>query len=95
MSAPNWVFTRVAKQMLTIDPVARSSMWEDLQAGRPTEVDWINGEVIKLAESLGTRAPVNETLVKLMHQQEKDPRPWDAESLLNELKKVGIGGKTR
>jgi 2-dehydropantoate 2-reductase len=82
MSSPDWVFTRVAKKMLTIDPVARSSMWEDLQAGRPSEVDWINGEVVRLAESLGTTAPVNQKLVELMHQQEKDPRPWGPESLL-------------
>lgn len=88
MSSPNWVFTRVAKQMLTIDPVARSSMWEDLQAGRPTEVDWINGEVVKLAESLGTRAPVNQKLVELMHQQEQNPRAWDPESLLQALKQA-------
>ncbi len=88
MSAPNWIFTRVAKQMLTIDPVARSSMWEDLQAGRPTEVDWINGEVVKLARSLGSQAPVNQKLVELMHQQEKDPRPWGPESLLKVLKQA-------
>jgi 2-dehydropantoate 2-reductase len=88
MSSPNWIFSRVAKQMLTIDPVARSSMWEDLQAGRPTEVDWINGEVVKLARSLGTEAPVNQKLVELMHQQEKDPKSWAAESLLKVIRKA-------
>jgi 2-dehydropantoate 2-reductase len=88
MSAPNWVFTRVAKKMLTIDPVARSSMWEDLQAGRPTEVDWINGEVVRLADSLGARAPVNQKLVELMHQQEKNPRPWGPESLLKAIEQA-------
>ena len=86
MAAPNWIFTRVAKQMLTIDPVARSSMWEDLQAGRPTEIDWINGEVVKLADSLGLKAPVNQRLVELMHEQEQDPKPWGPTTLLNELR---------
>jgi 2-dehydropantoate 2-reductase len=88
MSAPNWLFTRLAKQMLTIDPVARSSMWEDLQAGRPTEVDWINGEVVKLAKSLAAEAPVNQKLVELMHQQEQDPVPWSGASLLQAVKNV-------
>lgn len=88
MTAPNWIFTRVAKQMLTIDPVARSSMWEDLQAGRPTEVDWINGEVVKLAKSLGAEAPVNQKLVELMHEQEKNPRPWGPKSLLQTIKQT-------
>lgn len=88
MSSPNWIFSRVAKQMLTIDPVARSSMWEDLQAGRPTEVDWINGEVVRLARSLGTEAPVNQKLVKLMHEQEKNPGPWSPGSLLQAVKQA-------
>jgi len=86
MSTPDWLFTRLAKQMLTIDPVARSSMWEDLQAGRPTEIDWINGEVVKLAERLGKDAPVNRKLVKLMHQRENQPRDWNAAELLNALR---------
>jgi|TARA_R100000687_G_scaffold36536_1_gene29815 2-dehydropantoate 2-reductase len=85
MSLPDWLFTRLAKRMLTIDPVARSSMWEDLQAGRPTEIDWINGEVVKLAEKLGTDAPVNRKLVRLMHQREETEKTWGASELLNEL----------
>lgn len=85
MSLPDWLFTRLAKRMLTIDPVARSSMWEDLQAGRPTEIDWINGEVVKLAEKLGTEAPVNRKLVRLMHQRERTEKTWGASELLNEL----------
>ncbi|WP_421910409.1 2-dehydropantoate 2-reductase [Marinobacter sp.] len=82
MSLPDWLFTRLAKRMLTIDPVARSSMWEDLQAGRPTEIDWINGEVVKLAEKLGTDAPINRKLVQLMHEREKIPKAWGARELL-------------
>ena len=60
-------------------------MWEDLQAGRPTEIDWINGEVVKLAEKLGTDAPVNRKLVRLMHQREETEKTWGASELLNEL----------
>jgi 2-dehydropantoate 2-reductase len=52
--------------MLAIDPHARTSMWEDLQAGRRTEIDYLNGEVVRLAESLGRRAPVNAKLVELI-----------------------------
>ena len=90
MSMPDWLFTRLAKRMLTIDPVARSSMWEDLQAGRPTEIDWINGEVVKLAEALGTDAPVNRRLVQLMHEREKTPRMWNAHELLAEVSDLSL-----
>ena len=87
IKAPDWLFTRLAGKMLAIDPVARSSMWEDLEAGRATEVDWINGEVVNLAQSLGTEAPVNETLTELVHDSEQQRREWTASELLTFLQK--------
>jgi 2-dehydropantoate 2-reductase len=36
---PDWLFRRVARRMLAIDPKARSSMWEDLERHRPTEIE--------------------------------------------------------
>ena len=89
MRTPNWLFTRIAKRMITIDPLARSSMWEDIEAGRPTEVDYLNGEVVALATSLNTRAPVNQALTQLIHQCEHDPtQAWPAPALLAHLKGV-------
>lgn len=85
MTAPDWLFTRLARSMLAIDPVARSSMWEDLEAGRPTEVDWINGEVVRLAEGLGKDAPVNRTLTRLVHECEEHRQQWPANRLLAAL----------
>ncbi|MNF05098.1 2-dehydropantoate 2-reductase [compost metagenome] len=46
-------------------------MQDDLIAGRPTEVDWINGEVLKLAEQCGRQAPINARLIELIKQAEK------------------------
>jgi len=61
-------------------------MWEDLQAGRATEIDWLNGEVVKLAASLGRTAPVNGRLVALVLEAEKGGRrDWKGEELLKEL----------
>ncbi|WP_273426810.1 2-dehydropantoate 2-reductase [Marinobacter sp.] len=85
MGLPNWLFTRLAKRMLEIDPIARSSMWEDLEAGRATEVDWINGEVVRLAESMNQSAPVNQRLTKLVHDCENTRRRWAGDELLEEL----------
>ena len=86
MSLPDWLFSRLAKRMLAIDPIARSSMWEDLEAGRPTEVDWINGEVVRLADRLNQRAPVNERLTQLVHDCEQNRRRWSGDELLAELR---------
>jgi 2-dehydropantoate 2-reductase len=73
--------------MLAIDPLARSSMADDLVAGRPTEIDWLNGEVVRLAERLGRRAPVNNRLTALVRAVERDAnrRYWPGETLLAEL----------
>jgi 2-dehydropantoate 2-reductase len=72
---PDILFTRVAAAMLRIDPQARSSMWEDLQAGRRTEVDYINGAVVALAHSVGLQAPANERMVALMRGAERGTQP--------------------
>ena len=87
LKTPTWLFQRLANKMLAIDPLARSSMWEDLEAGRRTEVDWLNGEIVRLAEKTGRRAPVNARLVALIREAEAGgKRHWSGEDLLSELK---------
>ncbi len=86
LGVPDFVFTRLAGQMLAIDPLARSSMWEDLEAGRTTEVDYLNGEVVALARKHGTRVPVNERLVALVKRAEAGGRrDWSGEELFADL----------
>jgi 2-dehydropantoate 2-reductase len=65
------LFKRIAAAALRIDPEARSSMWEDLQAGRRTEVDYLNGAVVALAERTGLDAPANRRIVALVHAAER------------------------
>ena len=60
----------VARAQLRIDPDARSSMWEDLARGRLTEVEDLNGEIVRLAESCGAAAPLNRRIVELVHDVE-------------------------
>jgi 2-dehydropantoate 2-reductase len=67
---PDALFRRIAGAMLRIDPQARSSMWEDLQSGRKTEIDYINGAVVRLAESVGRDAPVNRQIIALIRRVE-------------------------
>jgi 2-dehydropantoate 2-reductase len=70
LSLPNWLFTRAAKQMLDIDAKARSSMWEDIQAKRKTEIEFINGAVVKLGKTVGVETPVNQMIVAQVHKLE-------------------------
>jgi 2-dehydropantoate 2-reductase len=68
---PDVIFKRVAAAMLKIDPEARSSMWQDLQAGHLTEVDYLNGAIVRLAESLARDAPANRRITALVHAAEQ------------------------
>jgi 2-dehydropantoate 2-reductase len=56
--------------MLKVDAHARSSMWEDLERHRPTEVDDLNGAVVRLGARCGVPTPVNERLVQLVKEAE-------------------------
>jgi 2-dehydropantoate 2-reductase len=56
---PTPLFKRVAKRMLEIDPTARASMWEDLRQGKKTEINDLQGEVVRLAEQFGLASPHN------------------------------------
>ena len=48
----------------------RSSMLQDLQAGRKTEIDFLNGAVIDLSEKSGLKAIRNEMLTQLIKARE-------------------------
>ena len=49
----------------------RSSMGQDVDQCRPTEIDAINGFVVREAERLGIAAPVNRTLTALVQTLEE------------------------
>ncbi|NPV70710.1 MAG: 2-dehydropantoate 2-reductase [Firmicutes bacterium] len=44
----------------------RSSMLQDVSAGRQTEIDYINGAIVREAASLGVPAPANEIMTLLV-----------------------------
>lgn len=71
---PSPVLKVVARAQLRIDPEARSSMHEDMVRRRATEVDFLNGEVVRLAASYGGDAPLSRRIVELVHGAEREAR---------------------
>ena len=65
---PTALFSRIASRMLTIDPSARTSMAYDLSAGRPTEIDSLQGEIIRIGLAHGVPAPLNARVAELVRQ---------------------------
>ncbi|HSN03346.1 MAG TPA: 2-dehydropantoate 2-reductase [Nitrospira sp.] len=51
-----------------------TSMYDDWKAGRPTEIDYLNGYIVRLGRELGVPTPVNEALtamIKTITEKEK------------------------
>jgi len=71
---PDGLFRLAARGMMAMDSNARSSMWEDLRAQRPTEIDYIQGEIVRLAEKYGVPAPLNRRVMQLVKEAEKAGR---------------------
>ncbi|GAA2751183.1 2-dehydropantoate 2-reductase [Kitasatospora cinereorecta] len=86
LGLPDALFRRLAAASLRIDAHARSSMWEDLQRSRPTEIDTLQGEIVTLAARHHLPAPANARLTTLVHQAESAPTPWPAPTLLADLR---------
>jgi len=53
----------------------RSSMLQDLERGRPTEIDAINGYVTARGGALGIATPVNATLTRMIRARVRSSRP--------------------
>lgn len=55
----------------TLDPDGRTSMCQDVMAGRKTEVDLFAGTMIRLAQEAGIQVPVNEFLYERLKELEQ------------------------
>lgn len=86
MILPDKFYRKIMSRSGTrIDKHARSSMADDLTQGRRTEVDYLNGEVVALAQRLGRKAPVNARIAELVRRAEAGGEPWKGDDLYREL----------
>jgi 2-dehydropantoate 2-reductase len=67
---PDALFERLLGRTMKIDPEARSSMWEDLQRGRPTEIDYLQGVIVEIADRHGLQVPLSRRIVALIKRAE-------------------------
>jgi 2-dehydropantoate 2-reductase len=67
---PDAIFAAILGRTMKIDPQARASMWEDLQRRRPTEIDYLQGVIIEIADRHGLEVPISRRVVALIKQAE-------------------------
>ena len=84
LAMPDWAYNPLARCLFPLDPMCKSSMLQDIEGGRATEVDTLNGEVLRLAaenakarggsKGRGTSAPLNAAMVTLVKELEAGTR---------------------
>ncbi len=72
LALPNAIVLRMARALIAVDEAARSSTLQDLERGKPTEIDELNGAVVRIAERDGRDAPINRSITELVHAREDE-----------------------
>jgi 2-dehydropantoate 2-reductase len=52
----------------------KSSSLQSLERGKLTEIDYLNGYIVRNGKSLGIEVPVNSAVVEIIHDIEKGRR---------------------
>ncbi|HEX2282124.1 MAG TPA: 2-dehydropantoate 2-reductase [Thermomicrobiales bacterium] len=74
VDAPERDYHAFARQVMRDTGLAQSSMLQDIQNGRRTEIDAICGAVARIGAEVGVPAPVNRWLTALIHNGERASR---------------------
>ncbi len=64
-------FIRFGVRLMRIESDAKSSMLQSILRGKPTEIEFLNGEIDKLARNMGLKAPINRELVQIVKEMER------------------------
>lgn len=67
---PDALFGMALAPAMKIDPQARSSMWEDLERRRRTEIDYLQGVITEIADRRGLSVPLSRRVVALIKDAE-------------------------
>jgi 2-dehydropantoate 2-reductase len=62
------------------------SILQSIRRGKPSEIDYINGEFVSLAKEKGYTAPLNERVVEMVRQVEESNKFFSPEEVTRELK---------
>jgi len=64
------------------------SILQSIMRGNLSEIDYINGEFVRLAEENNMQAPLNKILVDMVHQVENNKRFFSTEDLIQKTREL-------
>ena len=68
----------------------KSTIWQDIEKGRKTEIDYLNGYIENKAEEFGIFTPINAALIRLVKQIEDGTKQPSIENVNDFYKQVRI-----
>lgn len=71
-------------------PILGSTL-QSLRRGKPTEIDYLNGEIVGRGRELGVRTPANRKAVELVHDIEKTGRFYQPQALRSAFSSAAAG----
>jgi len=60
------------------------SILQSIKSGKPSEIDYINGEIVRIASENNLKAPLNSKIVELVHRVEESKKFFKKGELLKE-----------
>ncbi len=82
-----WLLASSARRIETEWPLLGSTL-QSLRRGRPTEIDYLNGEIVGLGERLGVPTPYNAAIVEMVHGVEQTGRFYTVEEMEDKMNAV-------
>jgi len=72
----------------------KGSTWQSVARGRPTEVEYLNGEIVRLGKELRVPVPLNELVVTLMQRVSAEQRYLSVREIEQAFARAQAPGKT-
>lgn len=69
----------------------KGSTWQSVAREKPTEIEYLNGEIVRLGRELGVATPLNERVVALMQRVARERRHLDAREIEQAFGQRGAG----
>ena len=74
---PEFLYRLIENSVVKMDETARSSMWWDITEGRHTEIDFLQGALLREAKSQGVDCPYNRRVFNTLQALETKRLAWE------------------